>query len=53
MQCGKVVHAGIHVSESSSVDSTFPSGCTTGLSQDEKAMVFLLFDLGSCVDIIF
>jgi len=53
MQCGKVVHADLHVSEDSIVDATFPSGCTAQLSPDEKAMVFLLFDLGGCVDIIF
>jgi hypothetical protein len=52
-QCGKVVHADLHVSEDSTVNSTFPSGCTAQLSPDEKAMVFLLFDLGSCVDVIF
>jgi hypothetical protein len=53
MQCGKVVHAGIHVSQSSRVDATFPAGCTAQLTPDEKAMIFLLFDLGSCVDVIF
>ena len=52
-QCGKVVHADLHVSEDSNVDASFPAGCTNQLSPDEKAMVFLLFDLGSCVDIIF
>ncbi|HEX5063848.1 MAG TPA: carboxypeptidase-like regulatory domain-containing protein [Kofleriaceae bacterium] len=52
-QCGKVVHAGIHVSESSSVNASFPSGCSTSLTPDEKAMIFLMFDLGSCVDVIF
>jgi hypothetical protein len=52
-QCGKVVHAGIHVSESSTINASFPSGCSSGLTPDEKAMIFLLFDLGSCVDIIF
>jgi hypothetical protein len=52
-QCGKVVHAGIHVSNSSSVNASFPSGCTASLTPDEKAMIFLLFDLGSCVDVIF
>jgi len=52
-QCGKVVHAGIHVSESSNVNASFPSGCTGNLTPDEKALVFLLFDLGSCVDVIF
>jgi hypothetical protein len=52
-QCGKVVHAGIHVSQSSSVNASFPSGCSASLTPDEKAMIFLLFDLGSCVDVIF
>jgi hypothetical protein len=51
-QCGKVVYAGMHVA-SGSVSSTFPSGCTGALTPDEKALVFLLFDLGSCVDVIF
>ncbi|HEY5927618.1 MAG TPA: carboxypeptidase-like regulatory domain-containing protein [Kofleriaceae bacterium] len=51
-QCGKVVYAGMHVS-SGSVGTTFPSSCSTSFTPDEKALVFLLFDLGSCVDIIF
>jgi hypothetical protein len=51
-QCGKVVYAGMHVA-SGSVNASFPSGCTGALTPDEKALVFLLFDLGSCVDIIF
>jgi len=52
-QCGKVVYAGMHVSSSSSVDSSFPSGCSGGLTPDEKALVFLLFDLQSCNQVIF
>jgi hypothetical protein len=52
-QCGKVVYAGMHVSSSSSVGTTFPSGCSSSLTPDEKALIFLLFDLGSCVDVIF
>ncbi len=52
-QCGKVVYAGLHVSSSSSVGTTFPSGCSTTFTPDEKALAFLLFDLGSCVDVIF
>jgi hypothetical protein len=51
-QCGKVVYAGMHVA-SGSVDASFPAGCNSALTPDEKALVFLLFDLGSCVDIIF
>jgi hypothetical protein len=52
-QCGKVVHADLHVSEDSDVNSSFPAGCTAQLTPDEKAMIFLMFDLGSCVDVIF
>jgi hypothetical protein len=53
MQCGKVVYAGLHVASSSSVGTDFPAGCSTTFTPDEKALAFLLFDLGSCVDIIF
>jgi hypothetical protein len=42
----------MHVS-SGSVGPTFPTSCNTTFTPDEKALVFLLFDLGSCVDIIF
>jgi len=42
----------MHVS-SGSVGTTFPASCSTSFTPDEKALVFLLFDLGSCVDIIF
>ena len=53
-QCGKVVYAGMHINYATSdVDATFPAGCSAGLTPDEKALIFLLFDLGSCVDVIF
>ncbi|MGE0548358.1 MAG: carboxypeptidase-like regulatory domain-containing protein [Kofleriaceae bacterium] len=50
-QCGKVVFAGMHVS-AGSVDSNFPVSCTAEFTPNEKALAFLLFDLGSCIDII-
>ena len=51
-QCGKVVYAGMHVS-SGSVGTTFPAACSATFTPDEKALVFLLFDLTSCVGSIF
>lgn len=53
-KCGRVVYAGMHISyENNDVDATFPAGCSTGLESDEKALIFLLFDLGSCTGTIF
>ncbi|MBA3503603.1 MAG: carboxypeptidase-like regulatory domain-containing protein [Myxococcota bacterium] len=56
-QCGKVVYAGMHVSEPGSgntVNASFPSGCNlNNFTPEEKAFVFLLFDLQSCVGQIF
>jgi hypothetical protein len=51
-QCGKVVYAGMHVS-SGDVGTSFPSACSTTFTPDEKALVFLLFDLTTCVGSIF
>ena len=51
-QCGKVVYAGMHVS-SGSVGASFPSSCNSTFTPDEKALVFLLFDLTTCVGVIF
>ncbi|MGE0395480.1 MAG: carboxypeptidase regulatory-like domain-containing protein [Kofleriaceae bacterium] len=53
-KCGRVVYAGMHVSQSTNtVDANFPAGCSAGLESDEKALIFLLFDLGSCTGTIF
>jgi len=52
LQCGRMVVTDIHVAanDGSRPALRFPSGCTsTALLPEEKALIFLLFDLASCV----
>ncbi len=49
-QCGRAVISDVHVGNGGGSDSDVPGGCSNApLSDQEKALLFLLMDLSSCV----
>lgn len=49
-QCGRMTYADYHASSADAHGPPWPSGCTSsGMSAQEKALEFMLFDLAACI----
>lgn len=52
--CGRVAYSGFHVATTGGgtapfIDAVFPAHCAGNLTNQEKVLLYMLFDLGSCV----
>jgi hypothetical protein len=52
--CGRVAYSGFHVAAAGGgatafIDAIFPAHCTGDLTNQEKVLLYMLFDLGACV----
>ena len=49
--CGRVAYSGFHVSVGNAGNVVFPDHCGGDLTDQEKVLLYMLFDLGACVGI--
>jgi hypothetical protein len=47
--CGRVAYSGFHVSIGNTATAIFPNHCTGSLTNQEKVLLYMIFDLGACV----
>jgi hypothetical protein len=53
-RCGKVVFSDMHVSGGPDLSKGYPSSCgTADITDQEKALAFMFFDISSCVGVLF
>ena len=49
--CGRLAYSGFHVNTNASGDAVFPEHCGGDLTDQEKVLLYMLFDLGACVGV--
>jgi hypothetical protein len=56
LSCGRVAYSGFHVAATGGgsapfANSVFPAHCTGALTDQEKVLLYMLFDLGACIGV--